>query len=56
MDLIELSDIVSAFQDQCAQGIWAHDNIVNKQMGDGLMAIFNSRGELTKVPAPQVNC
>jgi adenylate cyclase len=41
MDTIELSDIVSAFQDQCAQGIWAHDGIVNKQMGDGLMAIFN---------------
>jgi adenylate cyclase len=41
MDPIELSDIVSAFQGQCAQGIWAHDGIVNKQMGDGLMAIFN---------------
>ena len=38
---VELSDIVSVFQDQCAQGIWAHDGIVNKQMGDGLMAIFN---------------
>ena len=23
------------------QGIWAHDGIVNRQMGDGLMAIFN---------------
>jgi adenylate cyclase len=41
IDPIELSDIVSTFQDQCAQGIWAHDGIVNKQMGDGLMAIFN---------------
>ena len=41
MDPIELSNIVSIFQDQCAQGIWAHDGIVNKQMGDGLMAIFN---------------
>jgi adenylate cyclase len=37
----ELSDIVSTFQDQCAKGIWAHDGIVNKQMGDGLMSIFN---------------
>lgn len=36
-----LSDVVSAFQDQCAQAIWSHDGIVNKQMGDGLMAIFN---------------
>jgi adenylate cyclase len=41
VDPIELSDIVSAFQDQCAQGIWAHDGIVNKQMADGMMAIFN---------------
>ena len=41
IDPVELSDIVSTFQDQCAQGIWAHDGIVNKQMGDGLMAIFN---------------
>ena len=41
IDSSELSDIVSTFQDQCAQAIWAHDGIVNKQMGDGLMAIFN---------------
>jgi adenylate cyclase len=37
----ELSQIVSIFQDKCAQAIWTHDGIVNKQMGDGLMAIFN---------------
>jgi adenylate cyclase len=36
-----LSDIVGTFQDQCARHIWAQDGIVNKQMGDGLMAIFN---------------
>jgi adenylate cyclase len=36
-----LSDVVSTFQDNCAQSIWTHDGIVNKQMGDGLMAIFN---------------
>ena len=41
MDPVQLSDIVSVFQDQCAQAIWAHNGIVNKQMGDGLMAIFN---------------
>src|SRR6187549_835764 len=38
MDPILLSEIVSAFQDQCAQAIWDRDGIVNKQMGDGLMA------------------
>jgi len=41
MDPVALSDIVATFQDQCARGIWAQDGIVNKQMGDGLMAIFN---------------
>jgi len=41
IDPIELSNIVSTFHDQCARAIWAHDGIVNKQMGDGLMAIFN---------------
>ncbi|QFY61898.1 adenylate/guanylate cyclase domain-containing protein [Rhizobium grahamii] len=38
---VRLSEIVSLFQDRCAQAIWTHDGIVNKQMGDGLMAIFN---------------
>lgn len=37
----QLADIVSGFHDNCARGIWAHDGIVNNQMGDGLMAIFN---------------
>jgi len=41
LDPVMLSDLVSVFHDQCAQAIWDHDGIVNKQMGDGLMAIFN---------------
>src|SRR5262245_24612835 len=41
IDPLVLSNVVSTFQDHCAQCIWAHDGIVNKQMGDGLMAIFN---------------
>ncbi|MBB2796920.1 UNVERIFIED_ORG: adenylate cyclase [Rhizobium pisi] len=41
IEAVQLSEIVSLFQDRCAQAIWAHDGIVNKQMGDGLMAIFN---------------
>jgi adenylate cyclase len=41
IEVMQLSEIVSLFQDRCAQAIWAHDGIVNKQMGDGLMAIFN---------------
>lgn len=41
IDPVKLSEIVSVFHDRCAEAIWAHDGIVNKQMGDGLMAIFN---------------
>lgn len=41
LDPLALSDVVAAFQDRCAEAVWAHDGIVNKQMGDGLMAIFN---------------
>ncbi len=41
LDPIVLTQTVSAFQDACAEAVWAHDGIVNKQMGDGLMAIFN---------------
>lgn len=41
IDPVKLSEIVSVFQDRCAQSVWTHDGIVNKQMGDGLMAIFN---------------
>lgn len=41
MDHVAVSELVSTFQGRCAEAIWAHDGIVNKQMGDGLMAIFN---------------
>jgi adenylate cyclase len=41
MDQAAVNAIVSTFQDRCAEAVWAHDGIVNKQMGDGLMAIFN---------------
>lgn len=41
IEAVKLSEIVSLFQDRCAQAVWTHDGIVNKQMGDGLMAIFN---------------
>ena len=40
-DAAAVSRVVNLFHDQCAQAIWAENGIVNKQMGDGLMAIFN---------------
>lgn len=36
-----MTKIVGMFHDLCAEAIWDHDGIVNKQMGDGVMAIFN---------------
>ncbi len=41
IDPVALAQVVSEFQDRCAESIWAAGGIVNKQMGDGLMAIFN---------------
>lgn len=41
VDARELADIVRVFQDECTRGIWLRDGIINKQIGDGLMAIFN---------------
>ena len=38
---VKLAQVVGEFQDRCAESIWATGGIVNKQMGDGLMAIFN---------------
>jgi len=37
----EVASLLSVFHDECATAIWAQDGIVNKAMGDGLMAIFN---------------
>jgi adenylate cyclase len=41
LDPLALSRVVGTFHDACATSVWMHDGIVNKQMGDGLMAIFN---------------
>jgi len=38
---VEVAPLLRAFYDQCAQAIWQQDGIVNKSMGDGLLAIFN---------------
>jgi adenylate cyclase len=36
-----VAELLRDFNDRCAEAIWRHDGIVNKTMGDGLMAIFN---------------
>ena len=35
------SRIFDAFYDECAEAIWAHDGLLNKTMGDAVMAVFN---------------
>jgi class 3 adenylate cyclase len=36
-----LSALLDAFYDECAAAIWAHDGLLNKTIGDSVMAIFN---------------
>ena len=36
-----MSELLDAFYDVCAAAIWRHDGIVNKTMGDAIMAVFN---------------
>jgi adenylate cyclase len=33
--------ILDAFYDECADAIWEHDGLLNKTIGDAIMAIFN---------------
>jgi len=36
-----LSSLLDAFYDECAEAIWEYDGLLNKALGDGVMAIFN---------------
>ena len=36
-----VSGLLDAFYDECAGAIWAHDGLLNKTIGDAVMAIFN---------------
>ena len=36
-----VSALLDAFYDECAEAIWDHDGLLNKTMGDAVMAIFN---------------
>lgn len=37
----QMSLILDAFYDECAEAIWEHDGLLNKTIGDAIMAIFN---------------
>jgi adenylate cyclase len=36
-----ISELLDVFYDTCAEAVWEHDGIVNKTMGDAVMAVFN---------------
>jgi class 3 adenylate cyclase len=36
-----ISEVLDAFYDECAEAIWEHHGLLNKTMGDAVMAIFN---------------
>ena len=36
-----ISSLLDTFYDECASAIWEHDGIINKTMGDGVLAMFN---------------
>ena len=36
-----VSGLLDAFYDECASAIWEHDGLLNKTIGDAVMAIFN---------------
>ena len=37
----EVVDMLHGFTDECAEAVWARDGIVNKFIGDAMLAIFN---------------
>src|SRR5215213_1945856 len=36
-----ISALLDAFYDACAAAIWEHDGLLNKTIGDAVMAVFN---------------
>jgi len=36
-----VSRLLDAFYDECAGAIWEHDGLLNKTIGDAVMAVFN---------------
>jgi adenylate cyclase len=36
-----VSSVLDAFYDECAAAIWEHDGLLNKTLGDSVMAVFN---------------
>jgi class 3 adenylate cyclase len=37
----EIAALLDVFYDECAAAIWEHDGLLNKTIGDAIMAVFN---------------
>jgi adenylate cyclase len=40
-DRADVSEMLNDFYDDCASAVWERDGIINKFMGDGVLAVFN---------------
>jgi adenylate cyclase len=38
---VEMGGLLDVFYDECAGAIWDHDGLLNKTIGDAVMAVFN---------------
>lgn len=41
MSSAEMGSLLDLFYDECAAAIWDHDGLLNKTIGDAVMAVFN---------------
>lgn len=41
LDSSEMMSTLDAFYDECAEAIWQYDGLLNKTIGDAIMAVFN---------------
>ena len=41
LEVGRVQDLLDIFYDECAGAIWEHDGLLNKTVGDAVMAIFN---------------
>jgi class 3 adenylate cyclase len=46
---------LDAFYDECAEAIWDHDGLLNKTIGDAIMAVFNFPIQRADHPAQAVS-
>src|ERR1700681_3358181 len=45
-----ISGLLDTFYDECANAIWEHDGLLNKTIGDAVMAVFNFLSGLKIMP------